>query len=266
MFTIGEFAKLCDISTKTLRYYDKINLLKPAKIDVNNDYRYYDVKQLKDILLINKLKNYSFSLEEICIILDKKDTNYLMEELQKKIVTIEEEIKSKREKVFNMKNDIEKVEDNGKFLGLDDVNPSVIEVEDINIVSIRKLVKEKEIGNLFNDLGDIIKENKLKVYDSPITIWHGKEYNENKLIDMEVAIPVHNDCGENIRVLKGGKFIYAKHIGDYEKLRALIIKLHIWKEENGYEICGPIYGKYVKGIHNSDNPKEYVTEIYLPIK
>ncbi|WP_147574380.1 MerR family DNA-binding transcriptional regulator [Clostridium massiliamazoniense] len=31
MFTIGEFAKLCDISTKTLKYYDKINTYKIIK-------------------------------------------------------------------------------------------------------------------------------------------------------------------------------------------------------------------------------------------
>lgn len=266
MLTIGEFAKLCGISTKALRYYDKINLLKPIKIDVNNDYRYYDVKQLKDILLINKLKDYSFSLMEISDILNKKDINYLMEEINKKIIVIEKEIKSKEEKVMNMKNDIEKVKDNGKFLGLDDINPSIIEVKDINIVSIRKLVKEKDISGLFNDLIAIIKENKLKVYDGPITIWHGKEYYENKLIDIEVAIPVHNECGENIRVLEGGKFIYAKHMGEYDKMSASIMKLHIWREENRYEMCGPIYGKYIKGIHNSNSPKEYVTGIYLPIR
>lgn len=266
MLTIGEFAKLCGISTKALRYYDKINLLKPIKIDVNNDYRYYDVKQLKDILLINKLKDYSFSLTEISDILNKKDINYLMEEINRKIIVIEKEIKNKEEKVTNMKNDIEKVKDNGMFLGLDDINQSVIEVKDINIVSIRKLVKEKDISDLFNDLIAIIKENKLKVYDGPITIWHGKEYYENKLIDIEGATPVHNERGKNIRVLEGGKFIYAKHIGEYDKMSASIMKLHIWREENGYEMNGPIYGKYVKGIHNSNSSKEYVTEIYLPIR
>ncbi len=40
MFLIGELAKLFNISTDTLRYYDKIGLLKP-KYDKDNGYRYY---------------------------------------------------------------------------------------------------------------------------------------------------------------------------------------------------------------------------------
>ena len=31
--TIKEFSKLCDCNTQTLRYYDSIDLLKPARVD-----------------------------------------------------------------------------------------------------------------------------------------------------------------------------------------------------------------------------------------
>ena len=33
MLGIGQFSKICQVSVKTLRYYDKIQLLTPAKID-----------------------------------------------------------------------------------------------------------------------------------------------------------------------------------------------------------------------------------------
>lgn len=78
MLTIGEFSRLCNISTKTLRYYDNINLLKPASIDKNNDYRYYEIGQLKDVLIINKLKEYLFSLSEILEILENNDSSYIL--------------------------------------------------------------------------------------------------------------------------------------------------------------------------------------------
>ena len=35
-FTISEFAKLRDININSLRYYEKIGILKPAKIDKDN--------------------------------------------------------------------------------------------------------------------------------------------------------------------------------------------------------------------------------------
>lgn len=33
MLSIGEFSKICKVSTKTLRYYDEIGLIKPSKIN-----------------------------------------------------------------------------------------------------------------------------------------------------------------------------------------------------------------------------------------
>ena len=33
MLSIGEFSRICKVSTKTLRYYDEIGLIKPSKIN-----------------------------------------------------------------------------------------------------------------------------------------------------------------------------------------------------------------------------------------
>ena len=39
MLTIGQMSKVCGVSVKTLRHYDKIGLLKPQRIDEINGYR-----------------------------------------------------------------------------------------------------------------------------------------------------------------------------------------------------------------------------------
>ncbi|MBO5653686.1 MAG: MerR family DNA-binding transcriptional regulator, partial [Clostridia bacterium] len=52
LLRIGQFSKLGKITVKTLRYYDKIGLLKPAMIDSSSSYRYYTVEQLKTLHLI----------------------------------------------------------------------------------------------------------------------------------------------------------------------------------------------------------------------
>ncbi len=51
-FTISEFAKLRDININSLRYYEKLGLLKPAFIDENNGYRYYSSEQVS---ILNKI-------------------------------------------------------------------------------------------------------------------------------------------------------------------------------------------------------------------
>lgn len=49
MMTIKEFANLCNCNSQTLRYYDRINLLKPVKVDDMNGYRYYEKEQAFDL-------------------------------------------------------------------------------------------------------------------------------------------------------------------------------------------------------------------------
>lgn len=40
-FTISEFAKLRNININSLRYYEKIGVLRPCFVDENTGYRYY---------------------------------------------------------------------------------------------------------------------------------------------------------------------------------------------------------------------------------
>ena len=51
MLTIGQMSKVCGVSVKTLRHYDKIGLLKPQRIDEINGYRYYEDPQIGTMLL-----------------------------------------------------------------------------------------------------------------------------------------------------------------------------------------------------------------------
>lgn len=65
MLSIGEFSKICEVTTKTLRYYEEIGLFFPAKINKESGYRYYEIEQLETMLLISRLKAYGFTLDEL---------------------------------------------------------------------------------------------------------------------------------------------------------------------------------------------------------
>lgn len=267
MITIGEFSKLCKITTKTLRYYDNIGLFKPAYIDKTNDYRYYTSNQFNDILLIKKLKSYDFSLIEISnLINNSKD--FLVKAIEKK--TIEKKLNIERELklLSEMKNYINTIKkDDEKMNFAKDLHIETINTKDIKILSIRKKIKENEVGSVFNELIPLIEKYKLTPYDSPITIYHDTEYNEDGLIDMEVAVPIEDKdkSNEYIRTLKGGTFIYSTYKGSYETLSDVIRYIYTWKEDNNYKLNGSPYQKYIKGVGDTDNPDEYVTEIYLPV-
>lgn len=45
--TIGEIGKLTDINPKSIRYYERIGILEPARIDPETGYRYYRPEQIQ---------------------------------------------------------------------------------------------------------------------------------------------------------------------------------------------------------------------------
>ena len=76
MYTIKQLADLANVSRRTLRYYDQIDLLKPTAVGDNN-YRYYDQKTVLRLQQIRFYQELDFSLDDIRKILDKSDFNAL---------------------------------------------------------------------------------------------------------------------------------------------------------------------------------------------
>lgn len=66
---IKEFAKLTNVSVRTLHYYDEIGLLKPSFVDEQNGYRCYDEKALERMQQILFYRELDFSLKSISEIL-----------------------------------------------------------------------------------------------------------------------------------------------------------------------------------------------------
>ena len=62
---IGEFAESSDVSARTLRYYDRIELFSPVYVAPSTSYRYYSADQLPEIARIMALKDFGLSLEQI---------------------------------------------------------------------------------------------------------------------------------------------------------------------------------------------------------
>ena len=70
---IREFSRLTGVSVRTLHYYDQIGLLRPARVDKGNSYRYYDEASLLRMQQILFYRELDFSLKDICSILSSPD-------------------------------------------------------------------------------------------------------------------------------------------------------------------------------------------------
>ena len=86
MKTVKEVSELTGISIRTLRYYDEINLLKPAKV-TEAGYRLYDERSLKKLRQIMFFRELEVPLSEIkAIMRDSESDNRKILETQKMIL------------------------------------------------------------------------------------------------------------------------------------------------------------------------------------
>ncbi len=75
-YTINKLAKLAGVSTRTLRYYDEIGLLRPARMS-SNGYRVYGQKEVDRLQQILFYRELGVPLEEIKKILSSKEFDEL---------------------------------------------------------------------------------------------------------------------------------------------------------------------------------------------
>jgi len=74
LLSIGEFSKLTGAGIKSLRYYERINILNPAYIDPNSGYRYYSFNQTNLVYLIMFCIELDIPLKELSGFIEGQDT------------------------------------------------------------------------------------------------------------------------------------------------------------------------------------------------
>ena len=92
-YTIGDVSRICKISSKALRYYDKLNLISTQRHEYNN-YRYYTAESLLTVLVIKYYKQMGFTLDEIGGCIAGKTANVykvLQKAFRNKLVGLERE-------------------------------------------------------------------------------------------------------------------------------------------------------------------------------
>lgn len=93
-FSVGEISKLTNVPIQTLRYYDKMGLLKPAYINEQNNYRYYSINQFIKIDLLKQCKLIGLSLKEIEELLkDEITSDSMLEIIDKQRKVLDQKIK-----------------------------------------------------------------------------------------------------------------------------------------------------------------------------
>jgi Cu(I)-responsive transcriptional regulator len=65
---IGQASRASGVTTKMIRYYDEIGLVRPSS-RTDSNYREYDERQVNELRFIKRARSLGFSMEEITVLL-----------------------------------------------------------------------------------------------------------------------------------------------------------------------------------------------------
>lgn len=270
MLSIGEFSNICKVSAKTLRYYAEIGLLLPQEINPESGYRYYSIDQLETMLLINRLKNYHFSLEEIKTVLEAEEIQEekLYLELVKKQKEMEEKVREYQKTTRQMAEDIANLKQGKSIMSyLGDIGVQLVEVPGMYLMSVRKMVREYEYANeyasCFSKIAEKIKEKGLTAFAPPMVLFHSEEYSPFGM-DTEFAVPV-KEYATGTRDFSPGLCLKTVLHGSYSALPSIYAKQREWAEKEGYVSSNALFEVYVTDPSQVEE-SGYVTEVYYPVK
>lgn len=261
MLTIGQFSKVSQIPSKTLRYYDEIGLLKPEHVDPVNGYRYYEADQLKLTLKILQLKSYEFSLAEIQEVMSDND----------KLPII---LKSKREEILakatsysllqhSIEQYIEELTQGGSIMkNIDTTNVTKVMSPKLNLVSVRENINIANFNELFAKAGGLLAQSQQMPIGAPVTLYHSEEFTPENY-DVEIGFPIAPDAVGN-HVLEAAECAFYEFHGNYSNLGEAYAILTKWVETNGYKINGVPFEQYMTDPEQVA-PDDNVVAVYMPI-
>lgn len=265
LISIGQFSKICSVSIKTLRYYDKVDLLKPIKVDKFTGYRYYDEAQLKDMLTINRLKRYGFQLIEIKAFLSQTDKRVLFSKLKEQYKIMKTDIGQKTMLLSELNDLIKNFERTGEFMSYENnYNISITRSRELAILSSRQNMSISDFGKYYGELFTKIARGNITTDGAVLAIYHDKEFNENNS-DIEVGIAI-KDKTKATKILDSCLCATTVHKGAYANLTEAYAAVVKWINENQYKITAPPYEIYVKSHVDNIPVSEWETQIFFPVE
>ncbi len=115
LLSIGEAAKLKNVSIKALRYYEKLGIFNPAYIDPQSGYRYYSPAQLFDLDVILTCGELGIPLKHILDYQTDKDAIDLRQLLIEGAGIAEQKMKRAHQSLLQINSYLEEMEQQDSF-------------------------------------------------------------------------------------------------------------------------------------------------------
>ncbi|MBU5669215.1 MerR family transcriptional regulator [Peptoniphilus sp. MSJ-1] len=261
-YKIGEIAKIYNISTDTLRLYEKMELLVPKRGE--NSYRYYTIFDVWKLNVIKTMKSLGVQLKDIKKFLENRSVEDEINLLEDEFSYIEEQIDDLFYQKNHIANRIEILKDAQNFK--DDFKIFYKELPARKVVYIKtEITLDDEVDlaytklsnnvndkiSFFNrDFGMILSLNKAKKGSF-------SEYSKGFLI-------IENDMKYEDEISQGN-YMLIRFRGPYSNAKKAYEILFKEIEEKNLKTDNYFIERYIVDINLTDNEDEYLTEIQIRI-
>ena len=270
MLRIGQFSKICQVSIKTLRYYDELDLFSPVNVDPINDYRYYSVDQLPRLNRILALKDLGFPLEQIASLMEQDlSSEELRRMLDLRKTQLEGQIDEMQMQLAQVEIRIQRIEKEGKMpeyeIVLKTVEPVLVAARRVVIPSNEQV--PKYLTPAFDEAYMFLNSSPVKITGPGIAIWYTPvEAKTDEIVD--AAFPIEKPLEETdeikMHTLPQEYVASVIHQGDFADFLDCYGALLKWIEANNYKITGPFREVYHKwDIHDQSDT---TTEVQVPVE
>lgn len=271
LLSIGELAKFCNVSTKTLRHYDKKGILTPSIIDPDSGYRYYSKDQLFWLVMIKRLKTRNFSLSEVKEYLETQDIEQVDQIFEDKEIEIDKEI----QKLKNIKNMISLKRNYFKqYLNNPDKSNCKYEIKSFPERKIL-FIKSKDSFNIqtlainLSRLHNLAEKHNYKSEGLWMSIFHDNySKSPDEKINFETCISVEseNRDSKNIRIIPKGKYAVVCHTGSRKESIQEYQNLLKFIKESKNQIDGPLIKMYRISYAHSKSYDSITSELQIKLK
>ena len=272
MYSIGEYARIAQVSKRLLRYYDEIGLFQPIKIDSESGHRYYSATQLPELNRILALKDLGISLNQIQrFVRDDISPIEIQGMLSLKKAELEQQVLSELQRIRTIESRLKQIQDRDSLVR----DVVVKQVPQQKLMGLRKVLPTDNLKeDLFWSVMNSLPEGKDRTYGAMTIVLHGDGV-ENEYSDIEIGRLLHKTNSAPLTTYDG--FTLDTRSLPSATMATLIPPtgccarllgynaIGEWIEANHYTFAGPVRLVFLELPQQSEN-SEAVTEIQFPIR
>lgn len=268
-YTIGEISRLFKISTDTLRFYDKINLLKPWKKG-ENGYRYYSKAQFELISSILLLRNIGTPIERLEKALYAENASLISSELEIYNADIDSKIEALRMQKLQLeflKKNIDEVSDvSGPSL---EVLPEMYcLLKDYDSRTDELDIKDIESVNHGNQGDWISYANLVSTID--VELLKEGDFHTYKTYGYISDVPCPNAPERLYQTIPAGKYVCGSarvESVEHFEVDSVYSEMLAFISQNGLQIAGDAIERSILNLYrNTPNEMTIFFRLYIPVK